>query len=297
MTGRRRCGRPRSWTTTTASSQAFDDPDPRVRLEAIRSFAKMKADVPGAAKGLVACLRDPDVEVRREALQAGRPLGAAARAGAGIRGRAGRRPGQRRQDVRELAAEAMAAQSPEALLQALPLLQARGDAAPATVEALIRSGRPEHVRACAGAPREAARGWVAPGPGPDSHRREPQHLERDGGQRVSAIALDDYIQFVVASRARGDACPARQAGLRARSSGACVSSDPLSRAEGLETLLNFGPSWLAAPLARLLDRDSFETGGRHGPVARPSSRRSRITSDRWVQEAAARGFCRTRSNT
>src|ERR1700674_244845 len=45
------------------------DGDSRVRLEAIRSFAKMKGDVPLAAGPMVACMRDDDTEVRREALR------------------------------------------------------------------------------------------------------------------------------------------------------------------------------------------------------------------------------------
>src|SRR5260370_1376549 len=45
------------------------DRDARVRVEAIRSFAKLKADVPEAAGALVACMRDDDIEVRRDALR------------------------------------------------------------------------------------------------------------------------------------------------------------------------------------------------------------------------------------
>ena len=49
--------------------KAMQDTDPRVRVESIRSFAKMKGDVTGVAGPLIACLRDDDIEVRREALQ------------------------------------------------------------------------------------------------------------------------------------------------------------------------------------------------------------------------------------
>ncbi|TMD74984.1 MAG: hypothetical protein E6I77_11315, partial [Chloroflexi bacterium] len=42
---------------------ALVDPEPRVRLEGLRSFAKMKANVPGSASGLIACMRDPERDV------------------------------------------------------------------------------------------------------------------------------------------------------------------------------------------------------------------------------------------
>src|SRR3989442_13212941 len=45
------------------------DADRQVRLEAIRSFARMKGEVQEIAEALIACLRDDDVEVRREALR------------------------------------------------------------------------------------------------------------------------------------------------------------------------------------------------------------------------------------
>src|SRR5207237_8961889 len=49
-----------------AIARGMRDPDPQVRLEAIRSFARMKGEVREIAEPLVACLRDADVEVRRE---------------------------------------------------------------------------------------------------------------------------------------------------------------------------------------------------------------------------------------
>src|SRR5205814_2126578 len=48
---------------------ALVDPEPRVRLEGLRSFAKMKANVPGSASGLIACMRDPERDVKRAALR------------------------------------------------------------------------------------------------------------------------------------------------------------------------------------------------------------------------------------
>ena len=132
---------------------AMRDGDARVRLEAIRSFAKMKGDVAGISDPLIACLRDDNIEVRREALrQAVRwtpPVDqhqtyAEALADGLVSGD---------RDVRRLAAEAMAAQSPDALVLALPLLAAQDQAAAAIIEALIRSGRPEPFSTSARPPR------------------------------------------------------------------------------------------------------------------------------------------------
>jgi len=47
---------------------ALQDGVPRIRQEGIRSFAKLKANVPGAAGPLIACMTDANPGVRREAL-------------------------------------------------------------------------------------------------------------------------------------------------------------------------------------------------------------------------------------
>src|SRR2546428_12910310 len=52
-----------------AIARGMRDADRQVRLEAIRSFARMKGEVQEIAEALIACLRDDDVEVRREALR------------------------------------------------------------------------------------------------------------------------------------------------------------------------------------------------------------------------------------
>src|SRR6202030_1335117 len=102
--------------------------------------------------------------------------------------------------------------------------------------------------------------------------------------RFLQIALDDYVQFVTegglaAMRAlhgkRGFATVER--GVR--------SAEALARVEGLETLLNFGPGWLAAPLARLLDRESFDETSSHGLS---SSELGTLENhpDKWVREGA-----------
>src|SRR5205807_9190576 len=50
-------------------AESLSDADPKVRLEALSSFARLKGAVPGVAVALVACLRDPNLEVRRAALR------------------------------------------------------------------------------------------------------------------------------------------------------------------------------------------------------------------------------------
>src|SRR5260370_36233525 len=119
------------------------DRDARVRVEAIRSFAKLKADVPEAAGALVACMRDDDIEVRRDALrQAVRwaPAGEE-RAAFSEALVASFASGDR--EVRRLASEAMAAQAPEALAHPPPQLEPRQDPAADPVVALLLRGRPD----------------------------------------------------------------------------------------------------------------------------------------------------------
>ncbi|MDQ2942041.1 MAG: hypothetical protein M3R21_00020, partial [Candidatus Dormibacteraeota bacterium] len=130
--------------------EAMRDGDARVRLESLRSFAKMKGQAAEVSGPLIACMRDDDIEVRREALRqairwAPPDYAHEAYAEALADGLA-----NADRDVRRLAAEAMAAQSPDALMLTLPLLGLRDQAAAAIIEALVRSGRPEllqHARA------------------------------------------------------------------------------------------------------------------------------------------------------
>src|SRR5579859_276300 len=224
--------------------QAFDDADPRVRLEAIRSFAKMKAAVPDAAMGLIASLRDQDVEVRRAALKEAVRWTPPPKLESEFASALVECLGSGDRTVRELASQAMAVQSPAALLQALGQLRARGDAAPATVEALIRSGRPEmFARARGHLEKQLADGVRL--------ARVRAHLAADRSSAHGAahsaflqIALDDYIQFVIACALGAMRALHGKRGFATVEQGV-LSPAALSRAEGLETLLNFGPSWLA----------------------------------------------------
>jgi CRP-like cAMP-binding protein len=265
---------------------ALSDPAPRVRMEAVRSFAKMKGEIADVAVPLIARLRDDDIEVRREALrQAVRwtppPDQAQSYAEALAEGLAS---GDR--DVRRLAAEAMAAQTPDALLLTLPLLIARDETSVATVEALVRSGRPELFRRARAHLEEQLAGAVHLARLSARVAGAARRMDGDeaAGYALLRIGLDDHVtnaaeSGLAAMRAlhgkRGFATVQR--GLRSD-----VSS---TRVEALETLINFGPGWLAGPLAQLLEPESFD------PVlARPLSRGELEAlanhPDKWVRETA-----------
>jgi len=264
---------------------ALVDPEPRVRLEGLRSFAKMKANVPGSASALIACMRDPERDVKRAALREATrwsppPELEADFVAALVDGLAS---GDR--EVRRLAAEALAAQPPAALAQALPLLEGRGDSAPATIEALVRSGRPELF--------ERARGHL-------EHRMtEGVHLARLGARLAAShhrgedgsaehaflhVALDDYVEFVAESGLAAMRALHGKRGFATVERGV-RSIEPGAKAEGLETLLNFGPGWLAAPLAQLLDRESFDPTTTRG-LSKAELEVLEKHPDRWVQEGA-----------
>jgi HEAT repeat protein len=265
---------------------AMTDADSRVRLESIRSFAKMKGDVAGISDPLISCLRDQDIEVRREALrQAVRWTPPADRHQAYAEALAdGLGSGDR--DVRRLAAEAMAAQSPDALVLTLPLLAARDEAAAAIIEALFRSGRPELFR--------RARAHL------ESHLADALHLARlsarvarastrhvngeAAGYALLRIGLDDYTRKGI------DAGLSAMRALHGKRGFATVergltSEELQARMEALETLINFGPGWLAAPLAQLLDPESLDSGSAR-PLTHAELEVLANHHDKWVRETA-----------
>jgi hypothetical protein len=264
--------------------EAMRDGDSRVRLESLRSFAKMKGDIAGVAGALIACLRDVDVEVRREALrQAVRwtspPDDHQAYAEALADGLAS---GDR--DVRRLAAEAMAAQSPDALVLTLPLLAAQDQAAAAVVEALMRSGRPElfqrarehlvaHLADALHLARLSARVGAAA-----------QRQEHDGAYEVLRLGLEDYVRKGIDSGLSAMRALHGKRGFATVERG-LVSDDPHARGEALETLINFGPGWLAGPLAQLLDPEALDSGSAR-PLTNAELEALANHHDKWVKETA-----------
>jgi hypothetical protein len=265
---------------------AFHDGDARVRLEAIRSFAKMKGDVPLAAGPMVACMRDEDTEVRREALRQAVRWAPPADDHQAFAEALVASLGSGDRETRRLASEAMSAQSPVALALTVPLLSARDDTASATVETLIRSGQPDLVR--------LVRAHL------ESQLAEAVHMARISARVTGLVqdrhdetadayfflrvALDDYSRFAAESGLAAMRALHGKRGFATVERG--LHSDALhARVEGLETLLNFGPGWLAGPLAQLLDPGSFDSG-----TARPLSKAEldelQHHADRWVKEAA-----------
>jgi hypothetical protein len=264
--------------------ESMRDRDSRVRLESLRSFAKMKGDVAGVSGALIACLRDADIEVRREALrQAIRwtspPDDHQAFAEALADGLAS---GDR--DVRRLAAEAMAAQSPDALMLSLPLLAAQDQTAAAVVEALMRSGRPELF--------QRAREHL------ESHLADALHLARLSARVASAaerqpdgeayevlrLGLDDYVRKGIDSGLAAMRALHGKRGFATVERG-LVSDDAQARGEALETLINFGPGWLAGPLAQLLDPESLDSGSAR-PLTHAELEGLANHHDKWVKETA-----------
>jgi Cyclic nucleotide-binding domain/HEAT repeats len=263
------------------------DGDPIVRLEAIRSFAKLKADVPDAAGPLVACLLDDNLEVRREALRQAvrwspsgdeRPAFADALV-------ASLASGDR--EVRRLASEAMAAQAPEALVLTLPLLESREHAAAAAVEALIRSGRPDLFRRVK-AHLEHHLGEGVKSARMSTHAAASSRIRGDGDEAAAyaflRIALDDFVGHATDSGLGAMRALHGKRGFATVERGV-LSTEPQARAEGLETLLNFGPGWLAAPLAQLLDPDAFD-GASARALSDAELEALENHEDKWIHEAA-----------
>ena len=269
-----------------AVAAGMRDTDAKVRLEAIRSFARMKAQVAGAAEPFIACTRDRNVEVRREALrQAVRWIAPTehfeAYAGALAKGLS-----SADHDVRLLAAEALAVQAPDALALTLPLLSARDHTSMAVVDALARSGRPDlyekvrgHLEEQLGQANEMAR---------LSARIAATMRHHDGdvaaGYALLRIGLDDYIHSAAESGLTAMRALHGKRGFGAVDRG-LASVHAQARVEALETLLNFGPGWLAGPLARILEPEAFDP-----LLARPLTQ-AEIDAlakhpDKWVRETA-----------
>ena len=180
----------------------------------------------------------------------------------------------------------MAAQVPDALELALPLLLNRDETATAAVEALMRSGRPELYRRA----REHLEAQLASA----GHLAQLSARVRGVARKADAgstaaytllrIGLDDYVRGGVSSGLAAMRALHGKRGFATVEHG-LTSEYAQTRGEALETLINFGPSWLAVPLARLLEPEAFD------PVlARPLTQTDleglAKHPDRWVRETA-----------
>jgi hypothetical protein len=98
------------------------------------------------------------------------------------------------------------------------------------------------------------------------------------------IALDDFAGYAADSGLGAMRALHGKRGFATVERGV-QSTEPQARAEGLETLLNFGPAWLAPPLAQLLDPDSFDASSARSLSA---AELEALTNhdDRWISEAA-----------
>ncbi len=258
-------------------AEGLADPQPRVRLEALASFARLRGEVAGAAEDLVPSLGDPDQEVRREALrQAVRwapPAGqSAAFAEVLVANLASPDPVTQR-----LAGEAISIQCPAALEGALGLLERETRVAAAALEAIFRCGRADAVARATAHLEGVLEAGVRSAA--DSRR-----AAQDQRCALLRIALDDH---------REQATTVGLAGLRSlhdkrgfsRVERGLRSTDPAAKAVATETLLNFGPARLVEPLARLLDPESFE-GGPVRPLSEAEIRQLASHPDEWVRRAA-----------
>ncbi len=270
-----------------AVSAGMRDVDPKVRIEAIRGFARMKGRVAGVAEPFIACLRDRKVDVRREALRQAVRWAPPPDQLQSFSQALTESLSSGDHDVRSLAAEAMAVQAPDSLALTLPLLSAGDQTSVAVVDALIRSGRPElyqkvrehlveQLAHAAEAARLSARVSAA---------MKQEGVPDTAGYTLLRIGLDDYVHG-----ARESGLTAMRALHGKRGFGAVerglASVLAQARVEALETLLNFGPSWLAGPLARLLEPEAFDP-----LLVRPLTEADLDAlarhPDRWVRETAA----------
>jgi len=266
---------------------ALGDPRPKVRLEGIRSFAKLKADVAGAADPLIACLRDENTEVRREAMR--QAIRWAPPAGDAEEFESSLLAGLTSSDpvTRKLAGEATSIQCPAALDHAMSLLEGDTAVGVATIEALTRSGRADLVTRAQAHLEEILEMGVDAATAAARLRAFARLAGLTGEDfRFAAlrIALEDYQNHVIEMCFGGLRALHEKRGF-ARVERGLRSSAAGPRGEAIETLLNFGPGRIVDPLVRLLDPESFE-GSPAKPLTETELGLLERHPDPWVKRAA-----------
>jgi CRP-like cAMP-binding protein len=268
-------------------AESLADLDPKVRLEAISSFARLKGNVQGVAVALIACLEDGNLDVRRAALRQAIRWSPPAAHAAGYEEALLANLASGDSACRKLAGEAIVLQSPATLERLPDLLSAATEVAVAALEPLFRSGKAEllskagahleaHLRTSLEAADQAGRlAALARVAGP---------LAEDHRFAALRVSLEDYQRHVVELALAALRALHEKRGF-ARVELALRSADPVARSEAVETLINFGPARLVEPLVRLVDPESFE-----GSPARPLSEEEveRLVGhpDAWVKRAA-----------
>jgi CRP-like cAMP-binding protein len=257
--------------------EGLADPRPRVRLEAISSFARLKGEDASAIEALLPGLGDADQEVRREAFRqalrwAPPDDDGAALAGVLLAGLASPDPVTQR-----LAGEAISIQCPAALDGALDLLQGETRVAVAALEAIFRCGRTEPVARATAHLAEVLEAGL-------SSAADSRRAALDDRWVLLRIALDDHSEQAIAVGLAGLRSLHDKRGF-SRVERGLRSADPGALAVATETLLNFGPARLVEPLARLLDPESFE-GRPVRPLSEAEIGRLAGHRDDWVRRAA-----------
>jgi hypothetical protein len=102
------------------------------------------------------------------------------------------------------------------------------------------------------------------------------------------IGLDDYVRKAIDSGLAAMRALHGKRGFATVERG-LLSEEPRARVEALETLINFGPGWLAAPLARLLDPESLDSGSAR-PLSHAELEALANHHDKWVKETAGAAF-------
>ena len=123
-----------------------------------------------------------------------------------------------------------------------------------------------------------------------THAAASSHLQGGGDNDEAAgyaflhIALDDYAGHAADSGMGAMRALHGKRGFATVERGV-FSTEAQARVEGLETLLNFGPGWLAGPLALLLDREAFDPASARA-LSNAELEALANHPDKWIQEAA-----------
>jgi CRP-like cAMP-binding protein len=104
------------------------------------------------------------------------------------------------------------------------------------------------------------------------------------GYTLLLIGLDDYVRKGIESGLSAMRALHGKRGFATVERG-LMTDEGHARVEALETLINFGPGWLAGPLAQLLDPESLDSGSAR-PLTHAELEALANHHDKWVKETA-----------